>query len=82
MTAPTCSPLLCHLRAQSRAVSVIEAPAPMEEALGVEAPLLVLECLSHLAAASGGDSRGGAHAAGLWRRAHVAFGETADRAGE
>lgn len=48
----------------------------------MEAPLLVLECLSHLAAASSGDSRGGAHATGLWRRAHVAFGETADRAGE
>lgn len=48
----------------------------------MDAPLLVLECLSHLAADSGSDGRRGTHAAGLWRRAHVVLGETADRAGE
>lgn len=77
--AAAASPLLRGLL--SRAVAVLEAPQAIDECLGVEAPLLVLECLSHLAAGSGGDSRGGAHTAGLWRRAHVVLGETADRAG-
>ncbi|KAI7838430.1 hypothetical protein COHA_007694 [Chlorella ohadii] len=77
--AAAASPLLRGLL--SRAVAVIESPQAIDDALGVDAPLLVLECLSHLAADSGSDGRRGTHAAGLWRRAHVVLGETADRAG-
>lgn len=83
---PNSRPLLTHPHhcspLQSRAVAVIESPQAIDDALGVDAPLLVLECLSHLAAGSGSDGRRGTHAAGLWRRAHVVLGETADRAGE
>jgi hypothetical protein len=78
----------------SWATQLLEQPATAA-ALGPEAPLLVLEALSHLgcppapaaqnaAAASGlaGASRAAQHCRRLWRRAHAALGDAADAAGQ
>jgi hypothetical protein len=73
------SPLLVGLL--SWAVQLLEQPRAAA-ALGPEAPLLVLEALSHLArAAQGPGSRQAEHCRNLWRHAHCAFGDAADDAG-
>ncbi len=73
------SPLLIGLLSLS--TELLEQPAAA--ALGPEAPLLVLEVLSHMAPADAADSacRQAQHARMLWRRAHAALGDAADAAG-
>lgn len=73
------SPLLIGLLSLS--TELLEQPAAA--ALGPEAPLLVLEVLSHMAPADAADPacRQAQHARMLWRRAHAALGDAADAAG-
>lgn len=73
------SPLLIGLLSLS--TELLDQPAAA--ALGPEAPLLVLEVLSHMAPADAADGacRQAQHARMLWRRAHAALGDAADGAG-
>ena len=74
------SPLLQGLL--SLCTDLLERPAA--GALGPEAPLLVLEVLSHMPASEGaalGACRQSEHCRALWRRAHVSLGGGADAAG-
>lgn len=78
------SPLLVGLL--SWATQLLEQTAAAA-ALGPEAPLLVLEALSHLGSAStalepnGAATRQAQHCRRLWRHAHACLGDAADEAG-